>query len=94
MHRPLTTPLDSCPKASPTNNLNRYPWVHENSMKTDEYSNIGLLIVDDENDFRNQAVSYFKRIGFKVDQAEDGEEALNVSTNRKFDVVVLDIHMP
>jgi len=63
-------------------------------MKTDEYSNIELLIVDDENDFRNQAVSYFKRIGFKVDQAEDGEEALNVSTNRMFDVVVLDIHMP
>ena len=63
-------------------------------MKTDEYSNIELLIVDDENDFRNQAVSYFKRIGFKVDQAEDGEEALNVSTNRTFDVVVLDIHMP
>ena len=66
----------------------------ENSMKTDQYSNIDLLIVDDEHDFRHQAVSYFKRIGFKVDQAEDGEEALNISTNRKFDVVVLDIHMP
>ncbi|MDB4386017.1 sigma-54 dependent transcriptional regulator [bacterium] len=63
-------------------------------MKTDQYSNIDLLIVDDEHDFRHQAVSYFKRIGFKVDQAEDGEEALNISTNRKFDVVVLDIHMP
>ena len=33
-------------------------------------------------------------MGFRVDQAEDGEEALNVSTNKKFDVVVLDIHMP
>ena len=44
----------------------------ENSMKTDQYSNIDLLIVDDEHDFRHQAVSYFKRIGFKVDQAEDG----------------------
>ncbi len=63
-------------------------------MKTDQYSNIDLLIVDDEHDFRHQAVSYFKRIGFKVDQAEDGEEALNISTNRKFDVVILDIHMP
>lgn len=55
---------------------------------------IDLLIVDDEEDFRDSAYKYFKRLGFKVDQAEDGEEALNVSTNRKFDVVVLDIHMP
>ncbi len=65
-----------------------------NEMETGQYSNIELLIVDDENDFRDQAVSYFKRMGFNVDQAEDGEEALNVSTNRKYGVVVLDIHMP
>ena len=63
-------------------------------MNTDQHPNIALLIVDDETDFRHQAVSFFKRLGFQVDQAEDGEEALNVSTNRKFDVVVLDIHMP
>ena len=63
-------------------------------MDTNQFSNIDLLIVDDESDFRDQAYNYFKRVGFQVDQAEDGEEALNVSTNRKFDVVVLDIHMP
>ena len=56
--------------------------------------NISLLIVDDETDFRESACRYFNRVGFKVDQAEDGEEALNVSTNKVFDVVVLDIHMP
>lgn len=55
---------------------------------------IDLLIVDDETDFRESASRYFARLGFRVDQAEDGEEALNVSTNKKFDVVVLDIHMP
>lgn len=55
---------------------------------------INLLIVDDEVDFRDQAVNFFRRIGFRVEQAEDGEEAINASTNRKFDVVVLDIHMP
>jgi len=57
-------------------------------------TNIDLLIVDDEADFRESACRYFARKGFRVDQAEDGEEALNVSTNKKFDVVVLDIHMP
>lgn len=64
------------------------------TIESIENSDIDLLIVDDEEDFRDSAYRYFKRLGFQVDQAEDGEEALNVSTNRKFDVVVLDIHMP
>ena len=55
---------------------------------------IRLLIVDDEGDFRESAARYFKRLGFLVDDAEDGEEALNITMNRKFDVVILDIHMP
>ncbi len=57
-------------------------------------STIGLLIVDDESDFRESAARYFSKTGFRVDQAEDGEEALNLTTNKRFDVVVLDIHMP
>ncbi|MEM9941386.1 MAG: sigma-54 dependent transcriptional regulator [Planctomycetota bacterium] len=63
-------------------------------MDSVKFSKINLLIVDDEDDFRDQAYNYFRRVGFNIDQAEDGEEALNVATNRKFDVVVLDIHMP
>lgn len=55
---------------------------------------IDLLIVDDETDFRESACRYLKRLGFRVDEAEDGEEALNVTVNKKFDAVVLDIHMP
>lgn len=72
--------------------INRF--ANSKPMDTEKLSHINLLIVDDEVDFRDQAYHYFKRVGFKVEQAEDGEEALNVSTNRKFDVVVLDIHMP
>jgi len=55
---------------------------------------IDLLLVDDETDFRESACRYLKRLGFRVDEAEDGEEALNITVNKKFDVVVLDIHMP
>jgi DNA-binding NtrC family response regulator len=57
-------------------------------------SSIDLLIVDDEPDFRESAVRYLQRLGFRVDEAEDGEEALNLTVNRRFDVVILDIHMP
>ena len=59
-----------------------------------ERSKIDLLIVDDETDFRESAGRYFRKTGFNVEEAEDGEEALNVTINKRFDVVVLDIHMP
>jgi DNA-binding NtrC family response regulator len=65
-----------------------------NEAPLTEPNQIELLIVDDETDFRESAARYFSRLGFRVDQAEDGEEALNVCTNKKFDVMVLDIHMP
>lgn len=55
---------------------------------------IDLLLVDDEGDFRESACRYLKRLGFCVEEAEDGEEAINITTNKKFDVVILDIHMP
>ncbi|MDB4413051.1 sigma-54 dependent transcriptional regulator [Pirellulaceae bacterium] len=53
-----------------------------------------LLLVDDEDDFRETAFSYFKKQGFRVDTAEDGEEAINLSVNRHFDIAIVDIHMP
>lgn len=59
-----------------------------------ETVDIDLLIVDDEAVFREMAYRYFKKMGFRVEEAEDGEEAMNVVANRSFDVVVLDIHMP
>lgn len=55
---------------------------------------IDLLIVDDESDFRESACRYLKRLGFRVDEAEDGEEAVNITVNKKFDCVIMDIHMP
>lgn len=55
---------------------------------------IRLLVVDDEQDFRESACRYFKRLGFDVEEAEDGEEALNICVNKTFDVVILDLHMP
>ena len=61
-------------------------------MDSDLHSKIELLIVVDEADFRDQAVLYSRRVGFSVEQAEDGEGALNILRQRTFDVVVLDIH--
>ena len=69
--------------------------MSENSNESEpKQLDIDLLLVDDETEFRESACRYLRRIGFRVDEAEDGEEALNVTVNKKFDVAILDIHMP
>ena len=66
----------------------------EKKNASTELIDIDLLIVDDEVDFRESACRYLKRLGFRVDEAEDGEEAVNITVNKKFDAVIMDIHMP
>lgn len=68
--------------------------THQISETLADPVDIDLLLVDDETHFRESACRYLRRIGFRVDEAEDGEEALNLTVNKKFDVVILDIHMP
>ncbi len=57
-------------------------------------SKIDLLVVDDEEGFRETVYRYFHRAGYNVEQAEDAEEALNRASQKQFDVAVVDIHMP
>lgn len=55
---------------------------------------IRLLIVDDEEDFRQAATLYFTRLGYPVTAACDGAEALDLVSSQAFDVAIIDIHMP
>ena len=55
---------------------------------------IDLLIVDDETDFRESACRYLKRIGFRVDEAEDGQIGLGMLEKNTYDIVLCDIKMP
>ena len=56
--------------------------------------NIDLLIVDDDDEFRGTLVQRFGRHGFQVDDAAEGEQALNRAFRRDFDVAVFDMMMP
>jgi len=57
-------------------------------------SNVDLLIVDDDADFRGTVVRRCRRRGFHVREAASGEEALELCARRQFDVVLLDMVMP
>ena len=55
---------------------------------------ISVLIVDDEFSVRDSLRRWFKSYGCRVDTAADAREALGKFSDRKWDIVLLDIKMP
>jgi len=53
-----------------------------------------VLIVDDEDDFRETIVKRLKSRKIFAEGAEDGSKALEMINNTVFDVIVLDVKMP
>lgn len=53
-----------------------------------------LLIVDDDQEFRELLLRRLERGGYAVQAAASGEEALQAAQRRHFDVAVVDMHMP
>ena len=53
-----------------------------------------ILIIDDERSIRKTLNEILSYEGFKVDEANDGEEGLKMFSDRTYDVVLCDIKMP
>lgn len=53
-----------------------------------------ILIVDDEVHVRDGLSEILQQEGFYVETAEDGNKALSLSMNKKFDLLISDIKMP
>ncbi len=53
-----------------------------------------ILVVDDDATQRQMLSSYLENHGFKTYEASRGEEALDVLTSEKIDLVVTDVQMP
>ncbi|MFC1576922.1 response regulator [Candidatus Omnitrophota bacterium] len=53
-----------------------------------------ILIVDDEADIRNILGEFFRAKGYKILEAENGEEAIRIAGSEELAVVLLDIDMP
>ncbi|WP_336788505.1 response regulator transcription factor [Paenibacillus sp. MMO-177] len=52
------------------------------------------LVVDDEWNMRNLLRIYLMNNGYEVTEAKDGYEALTITRNMAFDVIILDVMMP
>lgn len=53
-----------------------------------------ILVVDDEADFRWIVGDVLKDAGYQVDEAKDGQDALNLLRKDIFDCILLDYRMP
>lgn len=60
----------------------------------DETRNLDLLVVDDDDEFRGAMVRRFSTRGFRVQEAANAEQALDLALRREFDVAVFDMLMP
>lgn len=53
-----------------------------------------ILLVEDDADIRQIEADYLKREGYKIVEAGDGQQALDLFANQTFDLVVLDLNLP
>ncbi len=53
-----------------------------------------VLIVEDENDIRQNLAFSLKREGFNIIEAADGEQALAAAMSKKPDIILLDLMIP
>jgi CheY-like chemotaxis protein len=56
--------------------------------------NTTLLIVDDEEDIREMLSRHFRYLGYDVDTACNGKDALDKLAQKKVDILISDIMMP
>src|SRR5699024_2538561 len=56
--------------------------------------NISILVVDDEDRIRRLLRMYLERENYKVEEARDGYEALELALNNDYHTILLDIMMP
>ena len=57
-------------------------------------NNIKILIVDDEERIRRLLKMYLERENYLIDEAEDGNEALEKAFANDYDIILLDLMMP
>ena len=53
-----------------------------------------VLVVDDSESLRRLVVLALNTAGFMTSEADNGEAALKLASNTKFDLVVTDVNMP
>ncbi|WLR49621.1 response regulator transcription factor [Bacillus tianshenii] len=57
-------------------------------------NHVRILVVDDEERIRRLLKMYLEREDYAIDEADNGEEALNKAFDNDYDLILLDLMMP
>jgi len=68
--------------------------VPEAALRADATASARILVVDDVEDNRTVLGRRLERLGHVVTTAENGTDALTLSSEREFDLILLDVLMP
>ena len=68
--------------------------VQEDKTETESDVPFSILLVEDNFVNQKLAIALVKRIGFEVDVANNGQEALDILSNQDYDLVLMDCQMP
>ena len=66
----------------------------ESVQKGFEFKPLNILVADDNMMNQVIAAKIFEKIGYIVDVAEDGRDAVDKSNQKKYDLIFMDIQMP
>lgn len=66
----------------------------ELEVMTEKLRGLEVLVVDDSDDNKVLIAHYLKKRGVVCEFASDGEEALQKTADKKFDVILMDMQMP
>lgn len=64
------------------------------SSTLDSPSEVSVLVVEDNDNIRSSMSDILRTVGYTVEEAADGEDALSLLTVKRFDAMVLDLKMP
>ena len=60
----------------------------------DLIKNINILLADDDEDYMMMTYTFLTQIGYNVDKAVDGRQALEMLKTNKYQIALLDYFMP
>jgi len=64
------------------------------SINEEESQQKRILLVEDSEMNRRLASVYLKKMGYQIDTADNGQEALDKLAKKEFDLILMDIQMP
>jgi DNA-binding NtrC family response regulator len=67
-------------------------WPWKGALKMND--KLSVLFVDDDEQFRKAIVRIFEASGFDITTAKDGQEALDLLSESKYNLIITDLKMP